>query len=328
LPTRYQPGSRIDHYQIICAIGGGVASQVYRAQDSQTQQEVVLKFPIDDIVGGAAIYRRYQREAGIGQRLSHPGLLRHLNQGEQRSKEYLVMEYLDGRTLRTIIHEHAPTLLLQAEVQRILLQVCEALVYAHANGVIHRDIKPENIMVLPNGEVKLLDFGIALLEGKKRRARLGLASPIGTPDYMAPECLQGNDGDVRADIYAVGVVLYELLCGQLPFEESDGFALITTHISHDPPGILEHNPALSPELATVVMRAIRRDPDKRYASMRDLHYDLCHLEEARPVDYQPDPPRLGGRYHQAIRLALIILVVFLGIIAFGIFAQAMHVPAR
>jgi len=157
---------------------------------------------------------------------------------------------------------------------------------------------------------------------------LGLASPIGTLDYMAPERLQGKDGDARADLYAVGVVLYELLCGQLPFEKDNGFALITTHLSHDPPGILERNPALPPSLATVVMRAIRRDPDKRYASMRDLHYDLYHLEEVGPVDYHPDPPRLGGRYRQAIRLAFIILVVLLGIITFGIIAQAIHGLAR
>jgi len=208
------------------------------------------------------------------------------------------------------------------------IQVCSALAYAHEHRVIHRDIKPENMMLLENGEVKIFDFGIALLEGERNRAWRGFSSPIGTPDYMAPERLLGESGDVRSDIYAVGVVLYELLCGRPPFEEDDGFALITTHISHDPPGILERNPTLPPALATVVMRAIRRDPDKRYASMRDLHYDLCHLEEAGPVDYHPDPPRLGGRYRQVIRLAFIILVVLLGIIAFGIIAQAIHGFAR
>jgi eukaryotic-like serine/threonine-protein kinase len=184
------------------------------------------------------------------------------------------------------------------------------------------------MMLLENGDIKIFDFGIALLEGERHRSWRGFSSPIGTPDYMAPERLLGASGDVRSDIYAVGVVLYELLCGRTPFEEEDGFALITTHLSHDPPGILERNPALPPSLATVVMRAIRRDPDKRYASMRDLHYDLCHLEEVGPVDYHPDPPRPGGRYRQAIRLACIILVVLLGIITFGIIAQAIHGLAR
>ncbi len=239
-----------------------------------------------------------------------------------------MLEYLDGRNLRTVIHEHAPALLPVREVERILLQVCEALVYTHENGVIHRDIKPENILLLPNGEVKLLDFGIALLEGERRSAWRGFSSPIGTPGYMAPERLRGNDGDARADIYAIGIVLYELFCGHLPFEKHDGFALITTHISHDPPGILRCNPTLSPALATVVMRAIRRDPEKRYATMRDLLYDLGHLEEVVPVDYQPDSPKLGGRYRQVVRLIFIILAVFLGIIAFGLFAQVIHGLAR
>jgi eukaryotic-like serine/threonine-protein kinase len=328
MPTIYTTSERIDHYQIMRPLGRGGASHVYLAQDWHALQEVVLKFPDDDVIGGAAVFERYKREAEIGRRLSHQYIQRHLNQGERRSAEYLVLEYMRGRTLRMVVEQCAPGLLPTEEVLRLLIQVCSALAYAHEHKVIHSNIKPENIMVLPNGEVKLLDFGIAFLEGRKRRATLGLSSPIGTPDYMAPERLQGKDGDARANIYAVGVVLYELLCRQLPFEEDNVFALITTHLSHDPPGILERNPALPPALATVVMRAIGRDTDKRHASMRDLLYDLCHLEEVRPVDYHPDPPRLGGRHRQAIRLSLIILVVLLGIIAFGIIAQAIYGFAR
>jgi serine/threonine-protein kinase len=151
-----------------------------------------------------------------------------------------------------------------------------------------------------------------------------LVSPIGTPDYMAPERLLGERGDGRADIYAVGVVLYELLCGRTPFEEKDGFAIITRHISHDPPSILKFNPILSPALVTVVMRAIRRDPEKRYTCMQDLLYDLQHLDNVTVVDNIPDPPRIGGRYRQAIRLALIVLIVCLCIVAFGVLAQYAH----
>jgi eukaryotic-like serine/threonine-protein kinase len=211
------------------------------------------------------------------------------------------------------------------EVQRIFLQVCEALVYVHENGVIHRDIKPENIMLLDNGEIKLLDFGIALfLKEEHRIAWRALSSPVGTPDYMAPERLQGEQGDARADIYAVGVVLYELLCGRTPFEEHDGFAFVTQHFSHDPPGILELNAALSPALATVVMRAVRRDPERRYASMRELLHDLGHLDDVTPVNYIPDPPKLGGRYRQAISITLIVFIVCLGIVLFGVLAQFAH----
>ncbi len=183
-------------------------------------------------------------------------------------------------------------------------------------------------MLLENGEIKIFDFGIALLEEERYRSWRGFSSPIGTPDYMAPERLLGECGDVRADIYAVGVVLYELLCGRTPFEEKDGFALITRHISHDPPCILQFNPRQSLALVTVVMRAIRRDPEKRYACIGDLLYDLQHLDDVTVVDYIADPPRIGGRYRQAIRIALIVLIVCLCIVAFGVLAQYAHYHFR
>ncbi len=324
MPTIYRTGARIDHYQIMRPLGRGGASHVYLAQDWHALQEVVLKFPDDDVIGGAAIFERYKREAEIGRRLSHPYIQRHLNQGERRSAEYLVLEYMHGRTLRVVMEKCAPGILPTGEVLRMLIQVCSALAYAHEHGVIHRDIKPENIMLLENGDIKIFDFGIALLEGERHRTWRGFSSPIGTPDYMAPERLLGERGDRRADIYAVGVVLYELLCGRTPFEEKDGFAIITRHISHDPPNILQFNPMLSPALATVVMRAIRRDPDKRYACIQDLCYDLQHLDKVKAVNYIADPPRIGGRYRQAIRIAIIVLIVCLCIVAFGVLAQFAH----
>jgi serine/threonine protein kinase len=287
-------------------------------------QEVVLKFPHDDVIGGAAVFARYQREAEIGRHLNHPHIQQHLNRGEERSTEYLVLEYLPGRTLRAVMKEYAPELLPTGEVLHILLQVGEALAYAHEHGVIHRDIKPENIMLLENGDIKVCDFGIALLAEEHRLRWRRFSSPIGTPDYMAPELLWGEPGSVQTDIYAVGVVLYELLCGRTPFEGHDGFALITRHISHDPPDILEFHPALTPALATVVMRAVRRDPGKRYALVRDLQHDLGHLDEVTAVRYIPDPPKIGGRYQQIMRIALIVLIVCLAIIAFGMLAQFAH----
>jgi len=324
MPTIYTTGKRIDHYQIMRPLGRGGASHVYLAQDWHALQEVVLKFPNDALIGGAAVFERYKREAEIGRRLNHQYIRRHLNQDEQRSAEYLVLEYMRGRTLRMVVEKGGRTLLQTGEVLRMLTQVCNALAYAHEHGVIHRDIKPENIMLLENGDIKIFDFGIALLEGERYRYWRGFSSPVGTPDYMAPERLLGEPGDVRSDIYAVGVVLYELLCGRTPFQEEDGFALITTHISHDPPCILQFNPILSPALVTVVMRAIRRDPEKRYTSIKDLLYDLQHLDTVTMVDYIADPPKIGGRYRQAIRIALIVLIVCLCIVAFGVLAQYAH----
>ena len=324
MPTIYKTGARVDHYQIVSQLGRGGASHVYLAQDWHALQEVVLKFPDDDVIGGAAVFERYKREAEIGRRLCHPYIQRHLHQGERRSAEYLVLEYMRGRTLREVVEQRAPARLTTEEVLHILIQVCSALAYAHEHGVIHRDIKPENIMLLESGDIKIFDFGIAVLEGERYSTWRGFSSPIGTPDYMAPERLLGAPGDRRADIYAVGVVLYELLCGRTPFEEQDGFALVTQHISHDPPGIVQLNATVLPALATVVMRAIRRDRQKRYASMQDLLYGLQHLDGVAVVTYSADPPRIGGRYLQVIRIALIVLMVCVCIVAFGLLAQFAH----
>lgn len=328
--AHYQPGEQIDHYKIQRLLGQGVTSRVYLAHDLYTRQEVVLKFPLDDIIGGAAIFERFKCEGEIGRLLTHDALQRHLNQGEKRQEEYLVLEYLHGRTLRQVLHERSAACMEPAEAVRLLLPICEALVYAHAHGVIHRDIKPENLFLLDTGEMKLIDFGIAILKTRSRR-RLTfklLSSPIGTPTYMAPERLRGEDGDERADVYAVGVVLYELLCGRTPFEEADEFAFINKHISDDPPSILQWNPNLPSALVTVVMRAIRRDPEKRYACMQDLLHALRHLDEITSLDYLPDPPLLGGAYRYIINIGLITLGIFLFIIAFGLLAQFVHQTAR
>ncbi len=323
-PTTYRAGHKIDHYEIIQKLGQGLTSHVYLARDLHTQQQVVLKLVIDDLIGGTAIYARFLREKEIGQRLSHPNIQRQINTNEQRSQDYLIAEYVHGHTLREEIKQHAPDLLPADKVLAILLPVCEALVYAHAHGVIHRDIKPDNIILLENGEVKVIDFGIALLDNQRRRPLLGSAPLIGTPDYMPPERLSGEHGDERTDVYAVGVTLYELLCGRTPFQETDGFDFVSEHYAYDAPDILQFNSQVPLELATVVMRAIRRDQDQRYASIQSLLYDLSHLDEVTAVKYVPARPKFGGRFRQIMRLALIVLVVCLIIVALGLLAQWLH----
>ena len=331
-PKTYLPGRCVDHYQIMRLLGQGIASRVYLARDLLDQREVILKFPLDDLVGGAAIYSRYKREGEIGKILDHPAIQHHLNQDEQQQEEYLVLEYLQGRTLREVMHNYAPDLMPPDRVIEIMLAVCEALVCAHQHGVTHRDIKPENILVLDNGEVKVIDFGIALLKTMPEQySKLQvLPTLIGTPGYMSPERLQGAPGETQADIYAVGVVLYELLGGRLPFvqRDGDGFDLATEQISHDPPSILLCNPRLSPVLTTVVMHAIRRDPEKRYVTMGDLLYDLQHLDAVTCVEYIPDPPKFGGRYRMIIVLGLVILAICVLIILFGMLAQFVHHAAH
>lgn len=328
MPSQYRPGQKIDHYALLFLLGQGTASTAYLALDRNTGQKVVLKFPQDDVIGGKAIFERYRREARLGKLLCHPYIVQHLNQDEARQANYLVLEYLSGHTLRVLMAKYAPLYLPADEAIALLIPVCEALVYAHHRGVIHQDMKPDNIMLLENGEVKVLDFGIAQIEGERKSIFTGLSPLIGTPDYMAPERLLGKRGSARTDIYAVGVILYELLCGRTPFQEQDGFAFVGEHISHDPPDILNFNPSLSPTLATIVMRAIRRDADKRYEHMENLLYDLQHLSAVTPLHYVPTAPRFGGRYRQVIVLTLFIVALILVLILFGVLAQFVNHTVR
>ena len=320
----YPAGEIVDHYEIMRMLGEGGMNRVYLAKDVATDQLVVLKFPNDDLIGNVAVFERYRRETEIGSRLNHPHIQHSLNDGEERRENYLVVEYVQGRSLRKVLDERAPNPLSPDEAVRITLQVCDALAYCHKHGVFHRDIKPENIMVLDNGDIKIIDFGIALLEGARRVTWRGLSSTVGTPDYMAPEQLQGQRGSATSDIYGIGVVLYEMLCGRIPFEGENIFAVLNQHVMQDPPSILHHNPALSPALATVVMRAIRRDPEKRYGSMEAMAHDLRHLDSVSPVPYRPDAPKFGGRYRRAILVTLLIIAICLAIIAIGILAQFAH----
>src|SRR6266568_3271401 len=161
MPVVYVPGKKIDHYEIIRMIGHGGMNYVYHARDVRNQQEVVLKIPNDDLIGNIAVFERYRREAEIGSRLVHPHIQQLLNMDEKRSDDYLVVEFIHGRTLRAVLEEHPGEPLPEREAIRIILQVCDALAYAHEHGVLHRDIKPENIMVQENGDIKLIDFGIA-----------------------------------------------------------------------------------------------------------------------------------------------------------------------
>jgi serine/threonine-protein kinase len=328
MSTTYTPGQRIDHYEIIRLLGHGGMNHVYLAQDLLNSQKVVLKFPNDDLIGNIAVFERYKREAEIGNRLSHPYIQHLLNIDEERSEDYLVTEYIQGRTLRAVLEEHAPNPLPSQEAIRIIIQVCEAIAYAHEHGVFHRDIKPENIMILDNGDIKIIDFGVALLEGSRRVTWRGLSGTVGTPDYMAPEQLRGGRGTASSDIYAVGVVLFEMLCGRVPFEGENVFAIMNQHASQDPPSILQFNPTLSPALATVVMRAIRRDEDKRYKSINDLLNDLRHLDKVTPAEYKPDTPQ-AHVMQQPVRLVIVVTIAFcLAIIALGFLVQYLHHVVR
>ena len=328
MTTTFSRGTRVDHYEIIRQLGHGGMNNVYLARDVLNEQEVVLKFPNDDLISNIAVFERYKREAEIGSRLDHPHIQRLLNVNENRCEHYLVMEYIQGRTLREVLESASPNLLPLEEVLRITTQICDALAYCHERGVFHRDIKPENIMLLEDGNVKIIDFGVALLEGARRVTWRGLSGTVGTPDYMAPEQLQGGRGYAGSDIYAVGVMLYEMLCGRVPFEGENVFAVLNQHVTQDPPSVRQFNPQISPALETVVMHALRRDPDKRYRTIRTMLDDLTHLDKVTPVPYKPADPQMDPIKRQIILGLAITGVIILIAIAIGVLAQVLHNVVR
>jgi serine/threonine-protein kinase len=201
--------------------------------------------------------------------------------GEKRSRIYMVMEWCEGRLLRQIMSEGKMP---QERAIRIVIAVLDALEYIHANGVVHRDLKPENIMVDAEDNIKLIDFGIAGDSAARRLTYANFTATLGTPDYISPEQVKGKRGDGRSDIYAVGVILYELLTGRQPFTGSSPLAAMNDRLLNHPMPPRIANPDISPELQEVLYRALERDPKNRYADAREFKWDLEHLDQVGVED--------------------------------------------
>ncbi len=264
-------GDRIDQYELTELIARSGMGSIFKARDTGTGAEVALKIPDMRFESDVVFWERFRREEDIGQRLDHPNIVKVLKRrGDDRV--YLVMELLEGRPLRKLMDEQRPMPVNQALA--IAQQLAEALAYLHRNGVVHRDLKPENIFVTTGGQLKILDFGIALDKAARRMTWHGLSSTIGTPDYMAPEQIGGRRGDARTDIYALGTILYEMLTGNLPFAEENAHALLRAKMSDDPRPLTYHVPDIDPGVEAVVLRALERAPRDRYDAAEELLADL------------------------------------------------------
>ena len=275
---RLAPGQTVGRYDVVDVLGQGGMSESYRARDRETGQDVVLKIPFANMIGDPATYGRYQRETEIGRRLVHPHIQRLIDTGQLDGvAPYIVMEYVEGDLLRNYLQEHAPLPI--EEAVGLASQLADALETCHGEGIVHRDLKPENVLITPEHQLKLLDFGIALLQGARRLTWSRLTNSVGTPDYMAPEQVRGERGDARTDIYALGVMLYEMLAGRVPYDGDNPLAIMSQHVNSEAPRLRNVPPAL----AGIVARAIRREAAQRYRSMAELHSDLQHWRELDPT---------------------------------------------
>ncbi len=287
---------------------------VYRARDLESGQQVAIKIPHPEVESDPALFDRFQREQDIGTRMEHPGVMKvFANPG--RSQVYMVMEWVDGRLLRQILNEQGKLPVERAV--KLTVGICQALEYIHANGVVHRDLKPENIMVDDKDNIRLIDFGIAGSAGARRLTFANFSRNMGTPDYISPEQVRGKRGDARSDVYSLGVILYEMLTGKVPFSGPNPFAVMNDRLLNapEPPSTLE--PSITPQLQEILYRALEREPKNRYASAREFAYDLEHQEQVGVANRPEAATQERRKSPEAHRLLLLATLVLVPLLVFG-----------
>jgi eukaryotic-like serine/threonine-protein kinase len=321
------PEADAGRYAVEDRIGRGGMATVWRARDRVLDREVALKRLRPAMREDPEAMARFVRETRTVARLSHPGIVKTLDGGEDADGPFLVMELIDGEDLKTRIRRDGA--LAPREAARIGAQVAATLEFTHRHGVVHRDIKSQNVLIDRDGNAKLADFGIAhLLEGagESRLTRSGMM--VGTSDYLAPEQAEGRPIDGRTDIYALGIVLWECLTGELPFPAENFVAVAMRQVSDPLPDPRERAPGVSPRLAACVLRAAAKDPDDRFPDAAAFADELaaCAEEEPGPADRIPPPPsaRAAARAarRRAIRrrrlTALAVVVVIAVLVAWGL----------
>lgn len=311
-----QPGELVDgRFRIEQIISRSGMATIYKAQDEQGGRTVALKVPHLQFESDVAFFSRFEREAEIGRRLDHPSILRFYDVPGPKSRPYIVMEYLRGRTLAQVLNEVRP--LPVADAVQIASRIADALTHMHERGIIHRDLKPQNVMICDDGSLRIMDFGIARGTEMRRLTFVGFTPAMGTPDYMAPEQVKGRRGDERTDIYSLGAILYEMVTGVPPFKADNPFLVMNARLSGDPVAPREINPAIPPELEEIILHAMERDPRRRYQSAAEMKAELEDFSIVKLTgrDRRLRAPRVWSSYWHHARL-----IVFSALVPLFLFA--------
>jgi serine/threonine-protein kinase len=275
------PGDVLDgRFLIVDVLNQGGMAIIFKAVDLPNQdREVAVKVPYLGMESNPASYARFAREEQIGLSLDHPFVMKFVGVNGNRSRPYIVAEYLRGNTLSDLLGKVRP--LPEKDALKFASLICEALQYLHAHAIVHRDLKPSNVMVCEDGSIRVMDFGISYAEAARRMTFAGFSTAMGTADYVAPEQVKGRRGDQRTDIYSLGSMLYEMLTGRAPFDGDDPFVIMNRRMSGDPTAPRKLNPSLSPQAEEIVLRALQRDPSQRYQSAAAMKADLDAPEKMR-----------------------------------------------
>ena len=270
-------GTLVDgRYRITSRIGHGGMAEVYEATDIINKNLVALKFIKEDVMKNAVNVKRFENEALIAASLNHPNIVKVYNHGTLNGVPYMANEFIKGQTLKDVLDFRGPIPL--AETLDYLIQLTDALSFAHNHGIIHRDIKPENIYVMSDGTIKLGDFGIAQAEGIDSEFTK-TSEIIGSVHYLAPEIAKGEQATQKSDIYSTGVVFYELLTGHPPFERDTPVNIAVAHIRDKFPSVRNYLPSCPKEVERVIYKATKKNPSDRYIDAKEFHDDLVAIKE-------------------------------------------------
>ncbi|MCP9274893.1 Stk1 family PASTA domain-containing Ser/Thr kinase [Mycolicibacterium arenosum] len=279
-----------DRYELGEILGFGGMSEVHLARDVRLHRDVAVKVLRADLARDPSFYLRFRREAQNAAALNHPAIVAVYDTGEAETPTgplpYIVMEYVDGVTLRDIVHTDGP--IEPRRAIEIIADACQALNFSHQHGTIHRDVKPANIMISKTGAVKVMDFGIAKALADAGNSVTQTAAVIGTAQYLSPEQARGETVDARSDVYSLGCVLYEILTGEPPFVGDSPVAVAYQHVREDPTPPSTRHRGISPELDAVVLKALTKNPENRYQSAAEMRADLIRVHSGEA----PDAPKV------------------------------------